>query len=110
MARAPGESYRVEIAFGGGYIPGMAAVSMNEAQNRLPELAQRAEQGERIVLTRDGKPVLDLVPHRGGRGIDFDAGRSFLKSLDIDDPFPDVSEDFDLPLAEDFLTKPLPPD
>ncbi len=110
MARAPGEGYRVEIAFGGGYIPGMAAVSMNEAQNRLPELAQRAEQGERIVLTRDGKPVLDLVPHRGGRGIDFDAGRSFLESLDIDDPFPDVSEDFDLPLAEDFLTKPLAPD
>ena len=82
------------------------------------ELVQRADAPEQRTRQIDVDTIEALEEILIGAdigiaatpGIDFDAGRSFLESLDIDDPFPDVSEDFDLPLAEDFLTKPLPPD
>jgi prevent-host-death family protein len=33
-----------------------------EAKNKLSELLDRAERGERVVITRRGKPVAELVP------------------------------------------------
>jgi len=35
-------------------------VGVLEAKNRLSELIERAERGERIVITRHGKPVATL--------------------------------------------------
>jgi prevent-host-death family protein len=86
----------------------MATVSIKDAKNRLTELARRVEQGETIVVTRNGKPVLDLVPHRKKGGVDFEAGHRYLRSLGIKDPFPSIADDFDDPLPEDFLIRPLP--
>jgi prevent-host-death family protein len=86
----------------------MTTVSIKDAKNRLTELARRVEQGETIVVTRNGKPVFDLVPHKRKGGVDFEAGRAYLRSLGIDDPFPYVADDFDDPLPEDFLIRPLP--
>jgi prevent-host-death family protein len=40
----------------------MAAVGAYEAKTRLAELLDRVEQGERIVITRHGRPVAQLVP------------------------------------------------
>ena len=37
-------------------------VSIAEAKNRLPELIRAVESGERIVITRHGKPVAQLAP------------------------------------------------
>jgi len=37
-------------------------VSIAEAKNRLPELIRAVEGGERIVITRHGKPVAQLTP------------------------------------------------
>ena len=37
-------------------------VSIAEAQNRLPELIRAVEGGEKVVITRDGKPVAQLNP------------------------------------------------
>ena len=34
---------------------------MAEAKNKLPALLKRAESGERVTITRRGKPVADLV-------------------------------------------------
>jgi prevent-host-death family protein len=45
---------------------GICEVSVKEAKAKLTELLRRAEAGERIVLTRHGKPVADLVPHAEG--------------------------------------------
>jgi len=42
----------------------MPTVSMKEAKDRLTALARLVEKGETVVVTRNGKPVLDLVPHR----------------------------------------------
>lgn len=86
----------------------MSTVSMKDAKNRLTELARRVEQGETIVVTRNGKPVLDLVPHRQKGGIDFEAGRAYLRSIGVDNPVPYIAPDFDDPLPDDFLVTPPP--
>jgi antitoxin (DNA-binding transcriptional repressor) of toxin-antitoxin stability system len=38
-------------------------VTMHEAQSQLPQLAERAWHGDTVVIVKDGKPYLDLVPH-----------------------------------------------
>ena len=37
-------------------------VSTADAKNRLPELIRAVERGERVVITRHGKPVAQLAP------------------------------------------------
>jgi prevent-host-death family protein len=38
-------------------------VASRELRNDTAGLLRRVEEGERIVITRRGKPVADLVPH-----------------------------------------------
>jgi prevent-host-death family protein len=37
-------------------------VSVAETKNRLPELIRAVEQGEKVVITRHGKPVAQIAP------------------------------------------------
>jgi prevent-host-death family protein len=37
-------------------------VSVAEAKNRLPQLLRAVESGEPVVITRNGRPVAQLVP------------------------------------------------
>jgi prevent-host-death family protein len=37
-------------------------VSIVEAKNRLPQLIRAVEEGEHIVITRNGKPVAQIAP------------------------------------------------
>lgn len=39
-------------------------VPSRELRNDTAGLLRRVEEGERIVITRRGKPVADLVPHQ----------------------------------------------
>lgn len=39
-------------------------VGVLEAKNRLSELIERAERGERIVITRHGQPTVEFTPVR----------------------------------------------
>jgi prevent-host-death family protein len=39
-------------------------VASRELRNDTGDLLRRVEKGETIVITRRGKPVADLVPHR----------------------------------------------
>jgi prevent-host-death family protein len=73
-------------------------VSIKEAKNRLSELVRRVEAGESITLTRNGKPVAEVVQPRKPGGIDVKAGRAYLRSIGVEDPFPYVAEDFNDPL------------
>jgi prevent-host-death family protein len=43
----------------------MAQVGMHEAKTKLSELVERAEQGEDIVIARNGKAAVRLVPVAG---------------------------------------------
>jgi prevent-host-death family protein len=39
-------------------------VASRELRNDTAGLLRRVEEGERLVITRRGKPVADLIPHR----------------------------------------------
>ena len=89
-------------------------VPVKEAKAKLTELLRAAEAGERIVLTRHGKPVADLVPH--GVGQVEEKPMSVLervKAWHKANPSPDIgwiADDFDDQLPEDFLLQPFPDD
>ncbi len=83
-------------------------VSMKEAKNRLAELARLVEEGETVTVTRNGKPVIDMVPHKGKGGINWEALEAYKRTHGIARFFGDVPADFDDPLPEDFLLRPLP--
>lgn len=40
----------------------MAVYSVAEAKNRLPRLIDKVLEGEEVVITRRGKPVVELKP------------------------------------------------
>ena len=83
-------------------------ISVKEAKNRLSELLHLAEAGETIVLTRHGKPVADLTPHKEKKGgINWQALADYKKEHGIDQIVTFISPDFDDPLPEDFLITPL---
>jgi prevent-host-death family protein len=74
----------------------MIQVDMDEARTRLSSLVERVEQGERVVIARDGVPVAELVAHvsratprRGGQW----AGQVYV-SDDFDDPMPEIEDLF----------------
>lgn len=95
------------MATGSYYTNTMPTVSMKEAKDRLTALARLVEKGETVVVTRNGKPAFDIVPHRA-TALRLQAGAEFLKSHGVKEIFPYVADDFDEPLVEDFLLKPLP--
>ena len=39
-------------------------VNVHEAKTRLSALMAAVEAGERVVIARDGKPAVELVPYR----------------------------------------------
>lgn len=86
----------------------MTIVSIKDAKTHLTELARQVEQGKTVTVTRNGKPVIDLVPHRPRRGLNLDAIDAFKKKHNISSLIEYVADDFDAPLPEDFLIKPLP--
>lgn len=46
----------------------MKSVNTHDAKTRLSVILAEVEQNaESFVICRNGKPVADLVPHRGGR-------------------------------------------
>ena len=45
----------------------MLTVGLTEAKKRFEELVERAEQGERIRITRYGKPQVDMVGAQANR-------------------------------------------
>lgn len=86
----------------------MEMVPIKEAKNKLTALGRRAEAGERIVVTRNGKPAFDLVPHQGKKGgLNWEALRKWKAERGLPrvmaGPIP---PDFDDPLPEDFLITP----
>lgn len=87
----------------------MKTVSIRDAKNRLTELAREVEEGETIVVTRNGKPVFNIVPHRAASGgIRWEALEEFKRKHKVKSIFSYVADDFDKPLPEDFLLRKQP--
>lgn len=89
----------------------MATISLDVLEAQLSSIVQRVEGGETVVVTRDGEPLLDIAPHhretRKG-SLDFEAGEAFLRAKGIVRQPGFIPPDFDDPLPEDFLIRPLP--
>jgi prevent-host-death family protein len=62
---------------------------MHEAKTQLSRLAERAAQGEEIVIARNGRPLARLVAidQRGARTLGLWRGRVRMRA-DFDDPLP----------------------
>jgi prevent-host-death family protein len=64
----------------------MTVVSLDEAQARLPELVERVQQGEEVLITRDQQAVAQLVPPANGKPIpQFGSCRGKLTIVSEDD-------------------------
>lgn len=51
----------------------MTTVTVRVLKDELSEYLRRAESGERVTVTRDGKPIAVVVPLRDVRGYDVEA-------------------------------------
>ncbi len=71
----------------------MIVVNMHEAKTRLSELVRLVESGEKVVLARNGSPVVELVPAvpAGKREGGIWKGKAWI-SPDFDDPMPELEE------------------
>jgi prevent-host-death family protein len=67
-----------------------ALVNIAAAKARLPELVERAANGEEIVLARNGKPKARLVPFEARKPFLRGAGRGKWKGVDrvLQQPLP----------------------
>jgi antitoxin (DNA-binding transcriptional repressor) of toxin-antitoxin stability system len=85
----------------------MRTVSITEAKARLAALARDVEMGETVVVTRDSKPIFDMVPHQQLGGLKVNAIGVFKRTHGIRPLVIRIADDFDTPLPEDFLLWPL---
>ena len=65
----------------------MPTFSIHEARTHLSRLIARAEAGEEVVITRDGKPVVRMEPVRPSRHVEPRAPGSWQGRITIDDSF-----------------------
>ncbi len=71
----------------------MEQVSLYQAKARLSELVREALQGEEVIISRNGKPAVRLVPvdqPNIERELGFYSGK-----IDISDDFDEPLEDFE---------------
>jgi len=54
-------------------------VSIVEAKNRLSELIRAVEEGEQVIITRNGKAVAELAPAAPRRSVRLGAMRDRIK-------------------------------
>ena len=64
-------------------------LSLTEAEGRLTELVTAAHRGERVVITKNGDPVVELVHYRKRVGIDFDRLEATRRRLGIKEAPPE---------------------
>jgi prevent-host-death family protein len=69
-----------------------ATVNVHDAKTHLSRLLVRVEQGERIIVARDGTPVAMLVPvaNRAKRRVP--GNDRIVIGPDFDDPLPEFEE------------------
>ena len=86
----------------------MKHVSIKQAKDTLPALVREVEGGARIVITRNGKAVADVVPHTRRSGTNWEALERWKKERGVDRLITYIAPDFDDALPEDFLSTPGP--
>lgn len=81
----------------------MKHVSISDAKTQLTKLLPAVEAGERVVITRHGKPVAEIVPHTPKKGgLDLDRVPELIKQMGLSGKPIDIPADFDDPLPDEF--------
>lgn len=71
--------------------------SIREAKARFAEAATAAARGERVVVTKHGRPFVELIPAQQASGMDFDRAATIRRTLGLDGLHVTVPPDFDDP-------------
>ncbi len=72
-------------------------LSIREAKTRFAEAADAAARGERIVVTKNGRPFVEMVPAQRAAGMDFAKAALVRRALGIDGLHVGLPADFDDP-------------
>jgi prevent-host-death family protein len=71
--------------------------STPEAKARFAEAATAAARGERVVVTKHGRPIVELVSARQATGMDFERAAIIRRQLGLDGLTVTVPPNFDGP-------------
>ncbi len=72
-------------------------LSIREAKARFAEAAAAAASGVRVVVTKHGRPFIELVAARRASGMDFERAATVRHELGLDGLTVDVPSNFDDP-------------
>lgn len=72
-------------------------LSIREAKARFAEAAAAAARGERVVVTKHGRPFVELIPAQGASGMDFNKAAAVRRELGLDGLKVGSPPDFDDP-------------
>ena len=72
-------------------------LSLLEAKTQFAEAADAAARGERVVVTKDGRPFVEMVPAQRAAGMDFARAALIRRALGIDGLTVGLPADFDDP-------------
>ena len=59
-------------------------LSIREAKARFAEAAAAAARGERVLVTKHGRPFIEIVLAQGASGMDFEKAASVRRALGLD--------------------------
>lgn len=72
-------------------------LSVREAKSRFAEAAAAAARGERVVVTKHGKPFVELVPAQRKGGHNFEKAAEVRERLGLSGVTITLPDDFDDP-------------
>jgi antitoxin (DNA-binding transcriptional repressor) of toxin-antitoxin stability system len=72
-------------------------LSIREAETRFAEAADAAARGGRVVVTKDARPFVEMVPAQRAAGMDFVKAALVRRALGIDRLHVGLPPDFDDP-------------
>ncbi|MBV9736096.1 MAG: type II toxin-antitoxin system prevent-host-death family antitoxin [Acidisphaera sp.] len=70
-------------------------MSIREAKARFAEAAAAAARGERVVVTKHGRPFVELISAQNASGMDFEKAAIVRCDLGLDGVAVSVPENFD---------------
>lgn len=90
----------------------MISVSVSEAKDRLPELLRKVEAGERVTITRHGKPVGEIAaPQTPKNTFSFERIRRDIEAAGYAANGSRIPDDFDeIDVWGDALDQPIFPE
>ncbi|MBV9929890.1 MAG: type II toxin-antitoxin system prevent-host-death family antitoxin [Alphaproteobacteria bacterium] len=72
-------------------------LSVREAKSRFAEATAAAARGERVVITKHGKPFVEVVPARRKGGVDFEKMAEIRAELGLEGVTLTLPDNFDDP-------------